>query len=197
MSNSISDFDAAKAISEQLKDMDKERQQRILRWVAESLGLPLHIKAHEGHVEKPAGHEQVLHIPPPPSSGQVDVKIFVNSKKPKSDVQFATTIAYYYQFEANSAERKQTIDSKMLQDAARLCGRDRFKRPLMTLTNAKNQGYLDAAGRGEFRINTVGENLVAMTLPGSESERKSIRRSRKAARKRSRTAKKARRQASR
>jgi hypothetical protein len=34
-----SDFDAAKAITEQLKGMEKERQERILRWVAESLNL--------------------------------------------------------------------------------------------------------------------------------------------------------------
>lgn len=31
MTTSGSDFDAAKAVAEQLKDMEKERQQRILR----------------------------------------------------------------------------------------------------------------------------------------------------------------------
>ena len=36
-----------------------------------------------------------------------------------------------------------------------------------TLNNAKAQGYLDAAERGTFRINTVGENLVAMTFTGN------------------------------
>jgi hypothetical protein len=33
--------------------------------------------------------------------------------------------------------------------------------------NAKNLGYLDGTSPGEFSINTVGENLVAMTLPGT------------------------------
>jgi hypothetical protein len=41
----------------------------------------------------------------------------------------------------------------------------------MTLTNAKNAGYLDSAGHGAYKINTVGENLVAVTLPGEGSER--------------------------
>jgi hypothetical protein len=41
MTTSGSDFDAAKAVADQLKGMEKERQQRILRWVAESLGLDL------------------------------------------------------------------------------------------------------------------------------------------------------------
>ena len=40
----------------------------------------------------------------------------------------------------------------------------------MTLNNAKNQGYLDSAERGAFQINSVGENLVAMTLPGGAEE---------------------------
>jgi hypothetical protein len=35
----------------------------------------------------------------------------------------------------------------------------------MTLTNAKNAGYLDAVGNGKFKLSSVGENLVAITLP--------------------------------
>lgn len=35
----------------------------------------------------------------------------------------------------------------------------------MTLTNAKNAGYLDAAGDGKYKLSSVGENLVAITLP--------------------------------
>jgi hypothetical protein len=33
-------------------------------------------------------------------------------------------------------------------------------------------GYLDSSERGKFSINSVGENLVAMTLPGGEAENK-------------------------
>ena len=54
-----------------------------------------------------------------------------------------------------------------LADAIRLVsGWNQPKRPQMTLFNAKNQGYLDAAGDGKFKINSVGENLVTMTLGG-------------------------------
>ena len=56
----------------------------------------------------------------------------------------------------------------------------------MTLTNAKNAGYLDAAGNGKFKLSSVGENLVAITLPGNgtagasrRSTKKSIRKSTK------------------
>ena len=39
MSDATRDFDAAKAIVDQLKNMERDRQERVLRWVAESLGL--------------------------------------------------------------------------------------------------------------------------------------------------------------
>ena len=39
MTTAANDFDLAKAVADQLKEIEKERQQRILRWVSESLGL--------------------------------------------------------------------------------------------------------------------------------------------------------------
>jgi len=53
------------------------------------------------------------------------------------------------------------------------------------LNNAVALGYLDRAGRGEFKLNAVGENLVAMTLPGSGADANGgkPRRSRRAKRK--------------
>jgi hypothetical protein len=41
---------------------------------------------------------------------------------------------------------------------------------LKTLHNAKQSGLLDSGTEaGKFAINTVGENLVAMTLPESNA----------------------------
>jgi hypothetical protein len=37
--------------------------------------------------------------------------------------------------------------------------------------NALNQGYFDRAERGEFKLNAVGENLVAMALPGTGEDK--------------------------
>jgi hypothetical protein len=164
------DFDAAKEVYELLANMDKERQQRVLRWVAESLDISLHTKPHGAQAQ---GHQTAIsssaevnpHVIAHASS--IDIKSFIDSKQPKSDTQFAAATAYYYRFEAMSDDRKESINAEILQNAARLASRARFVKPLMTLNNAKNQGYLDAAERGAFRINNVGENLVAMTLPGT------------------------------
>lgn len=174
MTTSGSDFDAAKAVAEQLKGMEKERQQRILRWVAESLSLDLGIapaterRTAETTASRGATspHEEVQRHRRP-----ADIKSFVDSKRPKSDVQFAAVVAYYYRFEASAENRSDSIDAEVLQQAARLAGRRRPPNPLAILNNAKTLGYLDSSERGQFRINSVGENLVAMTLPGTEPER--------------------------
>ncbi len=170
MTNSANDFDAAKAISDILKDVEKERQHRILRWVAESLDIALHVKT--GVLRETATTADsvvdVTTLPPFPSDGRPkDIKSFVETKSPKNDIQFATVIAYYYRFEAPADDRLNTITADVLQNAARLSGRARFGNPINTLNNAKKQGYLDASDRGAYGVNSVGENLVAMTLPGS------------------------------
>jgi len=88
-------------------------------------------------------------------------------KAPKSDQQFAAVVAYFYQFEAKPDNRKDEIDAEIMKEAARLAGRPQVARWNMTLTNAKNSGYLDSAGPGKFKLSSVGENLVAITLPGN------------------------------
>ena len=97
-----------------------------------------------------------------------DLKSFVIDKNPSSDMQFAAVIAYYYKFEAPINERKDSINSEVLQNATRLAGRTRLTKPVQTLVNTSFNGLLDKADeKGSYKINTVGENLVAMTLPQS------------------------------
>ncbi len=174
MSAEDNDFDIAKKVADLLKGAGKDRQQKILRWVAENFDVPL-VGAAPG--SPPGGS------PPLPPSGQtgqqgrtLDIKSFVDAKSPKSDNQFATVVAYYYRFEAPAEERKETITAETLQDATRLAGRSRMARPKDTLNNAKKQGYLDSVDRGQYRVNTVGENLVAMALPGGSAAAPTARR---------------------
>lgn len=176
----VDDFDVAKTVSEKLKGLDKDRQERILRWVAEGLGLSMTTPAPAlgAAIITPASvtPEQVRSQP---SSG-LDIKTFVASKAPKSDNQFAATVAYYYRFEAPPADRRNHISGDMLQEAARLAGRKRLGNPRNTLNNAKQAGYLDSGTPGEFSINSVGENLVAMALPGGTEVNSSSSRKRRA-----------------
>jgi len=165
-----SHFDAAKVIVETLKGMDKTSQALAMRFAAETLGLQATSVSHPPVTTViPASTSAA-----PPSSGGVphsmDIKQFTAAKAPKSDQQFAAVVAYFYRFEAPEAQRKDTVDADSLLEAARLAGRKRPSNPRFTLNNAKNAGYLDVATTGKYRINSVGENLVAMALPGNGSE---------------------------
>ncbi|HEY7313699.1 MAG TPA: hypothetical protein VH643_30395 [Gemmataceae bacterium] len=174
-----SHFDAAKSIVEALKGLDKTSQTLALRFASETLGLQLAATAQMPNAPVTAASPSVPQHGIGGATHSTDIKQFAAAKAPKSDQQFAAVVAYFYRFEAPEAQRKDAIDADALQEAARLAGRRRPPKPGMTLTNAKNAGYLDAAGNGLFRINSVGENLVAMALPGNGSEDSPRRRPRK------------------
>jgi hypothetical protein len=183
-----SDFDAAKGVFEKLKGIPLERQEKILRWVCEELGIALPTKYIDRTPEPPPASPPGPTHPSLSASEQLptDIKTFVAAKKPRSDVQYTAVAAYYYRFAAPKDQRRDTIDAKTLQDSTRLAGRAVLHSPKDTLNNAVAGGYLDRAERGEFRINTVGENLVTMTLPGDGNKAPRAPRKRRAAAKKKR-----------
>jgi hypothetical protein len=167
------DLDAVRAVVDAIKDFKSDEQQRIFRWVAEKLGLPqpfasaVHASPQLAGTLPGATAMAPPHVPQTPGGGTIDIKTFIATKQPRKDVQFAAAVAYYYRFEAPPAERKDAINKEDLQEATRKAGRDRFGNPLQTLNNAHMLGLLDRGlEKGTFTINSVGENLVAMTLPG-------------------------------
>jgi hypothetical protein len=173
MSAPKDDLEAVRAVVDAIKDFKSDEQQRIFRWVAEKLGLPQPFASTVHTPPPPSGTPTGVTPPaaplaPPPLAGAKDIKTFVAEKDPKKDVQVAAVVAYFYRFEAPPAERKDAINKDDLQEAMRLAGRPRFANPLQTLSNAHTVGLLDRGSeKATFTINSVGENLVAMTLPGS------------------------------
>lgn len=153
-------LEAAQTIVAELTGMTSEHQSLAIKFACETLGIQ--------------SAATVSQIPPPIISSPVqgtdhstDIRSFTAMKAPKSDQQFTAVVAYFYQFEAKPEDRKDTIDAEIMREAARLAGRPQVERWNMTLTNAKNAGYLDAAGDGKFKLSSVGENLVAITLPNN------------------------------
>ena len=172
----MSDFIVAERIKLLLNGREKAEQERILRWVTESLGFMVKNDPLLPQVTPPpeAGVSHIL-----PSGGArtghpKNIRTFVAEKKPKNDVQFAAVVAYYFAFEVQASDRKESVTSTDLLEATRLANWSRFQKPTVQLNNAVAQGYLDRAGRGQFRLSPVGENLVAMALPGSPSDTKGV-----------------------
>lgn len=163
------DFDAVRTVIEALTGFEAEDQERILRWAREKLGL-------KTQSPSPVPAANVPVVPPtigaaPPALAAIadnasDIKTFVQAKSPSSDVQFVAVVAYFYRFQAPLQIRKEAISAEDVLEACRLTGRQRPSKISQTMVNAHNQGLLDRAeGRGTYAINTVGENLVALTLP--------------------------------
>jgi hypothetical protein len=164
----MDDFDAVRAVIEALTGFEATDQERILRWAREKLGLvvqPLRAPAPppQAPPTDPSAHHPVI---PGGTESNTDIKSFVSSKAPTSDSQFVAVVAYYYRFQAPAEARKEAITSDDVLEACRLTGRSRPSKIAQTMVNAHNQGLIDRAEpRGSYAINTVGENLVALTLP--------------------------------
>jgi hypothetical protein len=160
-------LDAAQKIVAELQGMTNDQQALAMKFATETLGLQL-ATAQAQVTQQPVRSPHVVsHASPIPPGQRTDIKTFTATKAPKSDQQFAAVVAYYYQFEVTAADKKDSIDAATMKDAARQAGRKQVKNWNLTLDNAKRAGYLDKAERGAFRLNAVGENLVAITLPGN------------------------------
>jgi hypothetical protein len=106
-------------------------------------------------------------------------------KQPSSDIEAAAVAAYFNQYLAPEANRRETIDSAALKEAFRQVHRPLPARTIYTLTNARNAGYLDSVGEGgQFRLNAVGYNLVEHGLGPTGGEKPSQKKKRKKRKKR-------------
>jgi hypothetical protein len=176
----LDDLEAVRQLVATLEPFAIPERERIIRWAREKLGM-----AAASPTDQPTPSSQHSPpVPPHPAGGPLtsstpatDLKTFVATKKPKNDTQLVATIAYFYKFTATEAERKDAISSADLLDACRKADYRRPSRPAQTLINAFKAGVVDKAGTGSYKINSVGENLVAMVLPGDSDESKKPKRS--------------------
>src|SRR5688572_16840059 len=115
-----SDFMAAEEIKAILQGRDKAEQEKIIRWVCESLGLTHPAAAVAAPVSVIPPSPMVTPTVQPPGPGQQkDIKSFFAEKKPKNDLQSAAVMAYFCRFEAAQTERKEALSAKDLQEASR------------------------------------------------------------------------------
>jgi hypothetical protein len=164
------DLEAVRVMVETLQPFDDPERDRIMRWAREKLGM---LATPAIPAVPPAATPMAAGAPlssPGQEAGE-DISSFVAKKAPISDVHFAATVAYYYQFVAPASEKKDAITKEDLIDACRKAPRKRPKTPAQVLVDAYKDGLLDRAERGQYRLNSVGENLVAMVLPGGGSKR--------------------------
>lgn len=175
MSSKPDDLEAVRSLADTLQPFSNDDRERIIRWAREKLGMisgPLSV----ARAVAPAEPAEGAVVPAETAVGGTDIKSFVTQKSPKSDVHFAATVAYYHQFIAPTGQRKESITKEDLVEACRQVPRKRPTRPAQVLVNAYHDGVLDRGGTGHYRLNSVGENLVAMALPGTVESAKGAKR---------------------
>lgn len=161
------DLEAVRSIAQTIELFGDDDRERILRWVRERLGMAGAPVLASHPVPAPPAAPNSSGASTATVSGTNDIKSFVSEKSPKSDIHFAATVAYYQQFHAPIEQRKDSITKDDLVEACRRVDRKRPTRPAQVLVNAYLDGLFDRSDKGHYKLNSVGENLVAMALPGA------------------------------
>jgi hypothetical protein len=84
----------------------------------------------------------------------------------------AVLVAYYLAEVAPANDRKATIGTDDINKYFKQADYPLPGRPRQTLFDAKAAGYLDSPSQGAYRLNPVGHNLVAHSLPATGAKAK-------------------------
>jgi hypothetical protein len=167
-SNIESELQAVKAITSQLTALDEEARERVLDYVFKFLGLPatLSTSASKRELETIASMVETTASSTSTVTPRVrDIRSLKEGKAPRTANEMAAIVAYYLSELAPADERKETISTTDIQKYFKQAGYPLPKVPRFTLPNAAAAGYFDSIAHGQYRLNPVGYNLVAHSLP--------------------------------
>ena len=160
-----------------LSDLDAEARARVINYAFQRLGISSPTVLVEAGATGPSPAHGI-EAPAPlaqPGRRQVDIRTFGQEKSPRSANERVAVVGYYLSELAPTNERKTEISAG---DITKYFKQADFPLPgaaRMTLVNAKNAGYLDAgAERGTYKLNPVGHNLVAHSLPAASTTTRRI-----------------------
>ena len=167
------ELEAIKTIAEVLAPLDKNAQQRALQYAMQHLGLTAgsddaldRNRSRDRSVESDSSRAGEQIDPNAGQDGQItDIRSFTKTKNPSSDVEMAVIVAYYLSELVPDEMRKVSIGTKDVTTYFKQAGYPLPSEPRFALKNAKVAGYLESAGHGQYKLNPVGYNLVAHTLP--------------------------------
>lgn len=161
------EIDAIKTVLTTLSPLAPEVRQAVLEYVLKRLDLPLSRvlgnRSSSGALIERIDASLEAAVPQPEKV--IHLKELKEQKKPKSAIEMAVLVAYYLSHLVAPNERKTSISTKDIETYFKIAGYKLPTAPAFTLPNAKNAGYLDSVGHGEYKLNPVGYNLVVHSLP--------------------------------
>lgn len=151
-------------VMDALSPLDAEAREHVLEFVLKRMNINMG-KPPAPILPVTSGNT----LPPPaftPPPAGMDIRTFAAEKGPKTLNEKVALMAFFLANLAPPEERRDFITS---DDIKPYFTQANFELPTgpanMTLTNAKNAGYLNALERGQYKLNSVGHNLVAHKLP--------------------------------
>lgn len=165
----MEDFKALSTIVGVLKELDPEAQRRVLQSVQTFLGLPTQDQVTSRDREPSPASRKV--------GGQgfsldrtLSPKEFLRDKHPVTDIERVACLAYYLAYYRDTPHFK-TIDISALNTES---AQPKFSNPSVAVDNARAQGYLVPATKGNKQLSAAGEKFVEL-LPDREAAREALR----------------------
>lgn len=161
-------------IIDALERLDESTRSTAVQAACAHLGLAAPSTSARGSVPALTTTSETARTHDPSRQGRgtdkkIDIRSLKEEKQPQSAKQMACVVAFYLHELAPEAERKDTVSTKDIEKYFKQAG---FKLPTkveQVLVDAKRSGYFESAARGEYKLNAVGYNLVAHTLPSSKA----------------------------
>ena len=152
-----------------LQAIDQDSRITAINAVCEHLSIPLIEKTKIGPPSETIQHSAKIMATP-----LRDIKSFKEQKKPSSANEMAALIAFYLSEMAPALDKKAEVAVDDMIKYFKQAGFPLPKAPQVLLQNAKNAGYFDLIGSGNYKLNPVGYNLVAHNMPRTKSESTAI-----------------------
>ena len=161
------EIDAIREVLSALEPLDGTARRSVLEYVIKRLQIGI---AAGSAPAAPSGAAPHVVEPPPTepatsSAEPVHIETLKNEKSPRSANEMASLVAYYLSHVAPQDKRKGTVNTQDIETYFKIAKFPLPRQPRVTLQNARNAGYFDSVGDGEYRLNPVGYNLVAHSMP--------------------------------
>ncbi len=169
------EIDAIRAVLAALGPLSEKARKSVLEYVARRLDLSgIHAVEAPGPTAVSSAPSAVA------GGGAPHIKDFKEQKMPRSANEMAAVVAYYLANLAPEGQRKETVNQKDVETQFKIASFPLPQQVRVTLQNARNAGYFDSLGDGEYRLNAVGHNLVVHAMPrGAAKEAQGVKRSRR------------------
>lgn len=159
--------DAIKTLLTTLQPLEPKVREAVVDYVLKRLDIKI---SNVQAITQPTMtiHETPAAQPHPPQKDQgqdIHIKDLKEQKRPSSAIEMATLVAYYLSHMAPLAERKEIVTTKDIETYFKIADFKPHTKLQFTLPNTKDAGYLDVAGRGKYKLNAVGYNLVVHSMP--------------------------------